>query len=74
MPIHLTSVVQEPKRIANWIIGELLRRLNEKGTTISATNLLPAQLAELLLLVDEGKITTASGKEIFEKMITTVQN
>lgn len=64
----------EPKRIANWIIGELLRRLNETQTPLVSLNLLPASLAELLLLTDEGKITTASAKEIFEKMINTGKN
>lgn len=64
----------EPKRIANWVIGELLRRLRESQTPLSALNLLPASLAELLLLTDEGKITTASAKEIFEKMITSGKN
>ncbi|MBI3342066.1 Asp-tRNA(Asn)/Glu-tRNA(Gln) amidotransferase subunit GatB [Candidatus Curtissbacteria bacterium] len=64
----------EPKRIANWIIGELLRRLNESQTPLSSLNLVPASLAELLLLTDEGKITTASAKEIFEKMITSGKN
>lgn len=64
----------EPKRIANWIIGELLRRLNETQTRLADLNLLPASLAELLLLTDEGKITTASAKEIFEKMITSNKN
>ncbi len=61
----------EPKRIANWIIGELLRRLNETQTKLADLTILPASLAELLLLTDGGKITTASAKEIFEKMITT---
>lgn len=64
----------EPKRIANWIIGELLRRLNETLTPLASLNLVPASLAELLLLTDEGKITTASAKEIFEKMISTGKN
>lgn len=59
----------EPKRIANWVIGELLRRLNEQGKKLQELDLLPAQMVELLLLVDEGKITASSSKEIFEKMI-----
>lgn len=64
----------EPKRIANWVVGELLRRLNESQLRLSALNLVPASLAELLLITDEGRITTASAKEIFEKMITTGKN
>lgn len=60
----------EPKRIANWIIGELLRRLNQQGKTLDETNLLPAQLAKLLLMADKGEITTSSAKTIFEKMVS----
>ncbi len=61
----------EPKRIANWVIGELLRRLNESGKKLSEVNLLPAQMVELLVLADEGKITASSAKEVFEKMLKT---
>ena len=55
----------------NWRVGELLRRLNEEQKSIETVDLLPASLAELLLLVDEGRITTASAKEVFVKMITS---
>lgn len=61
----------EPKRVANWIIGEVLRRLNETQKPLSSVNILPTSLAQLLMLVDQGEITTASAKQIFEKMFTS---
>ena len=60
-----------PKKVINWITGELLRRLNELGKTIGQIDLLPAQIAELLYLVDKDKITSATAKELLEKMIQT---
>lgn len=63
----------EPKRIANWIIGELLRRLNETQKPLKDVDILPASLAQLLTKVDSGEITTVSAKQVFEKMFTSGQ-
>jgi len=60
---------KDPKKVANWITGELLRRLNEQGKSISEIELLPASLAELLYLIDKGDITQNQAKEVFEQMI-----
>src|SRR3989344_5362707 len=60
---------KDPKKISNWITGELLRRLNEQGKSISEIELLPASLAELLYLIDNGDITQNQAKEVFEQMI-----
>ncbi|MBI4037738.1 Asp-tRNA(Asn)/Glu-tRNA(Gln) amidotransferase subunit GatB [Candidatus Curtissbacteria bacterium] len=62
---------KDPKIVANWITGEVLRRLNEENKTISDSPLLPASLAELLFLIDKGEITKANGKEILANMIKT---
>jgi len=63
-----------PKKVVNWITGELLRRLNQTGQGIGDINLLPAQLAELLYFVDQNRITNATAKEIFEKMIQSTKS
>jgi aspartyl-tRNA(Asn)/glutamyl-tRNA(Gln) amidotransferase subunit B len=47
---------------------ELLRRLNDSGKEIEASPVSPAALAELLKLVEEGKITGAVGKKVFATM------
>ena len=59
------------KAAANWIGTELLRRLNESGSEISASRVSPASLAALLIEVDSGRITTASGKKVFGIMFET---
>ena len=61
----------DPKRVANWIIGELLRRLRENGKSLKYIDLLPANLAELLYLADTAEITQNIAKEVFAKMLET---
>jgi aspartyl-tRNA(Asn)/glutamyl-tRNA(Gln) amidotransferase subunit B len=56
------------KNAANWMQTELLRRLNDSGKEINASPVSPAGLAELLKLVEEGKITGAVGKKVFATM------
>ena len=56
------------KNAANWMQTELLRRLNDSGKEIDVSPVSPAALAELLKLVEEGKITGAVGKKVFATM------
>jgi aspartyl-tRNA(Asn)/glutamyl-tRNA(Gln) amidotransferase subunit B len=56
------------KSAANWIQTELLRRLNDSGKEIDASPVSPSALAELLKLVEAGKITGAVGKKVFATM------
>ena len=59
------------KSAANWIQTELLRRLNDSGKEINASPISPAALAELLKLVDSGKLTAAVAKKVFATMFDT---
>jgi len=61
------------KSTANWMQTELLRRLNNSGKEIDATPVKPSALAELIGLVDTGKITSTIGKKVFGKMFETGQ-
>jgi aspartyl-tRNA(Asn)/glutamyl-tRNA(Gln) amidotransferase subunit B len=56
---------------ASWISVELLRRLKDAGKDMGECPVRPAALAGLLKKVDEGEITAASGKKVFEKMFET---
>jgi aspartyl-tRNA(Asn)/glutamyl-tRNA(Gln) amidotransferase subunit B len=47
---------------------ELLRRLNDSGKEIGASPVSPKGLAELVSLVESGKITGAVGKKVFATM------
>ena len=59
------------KAAANWMQTELLRRLNDSGKEITASPVGPAALAELVKLVESGKITAAVGKKVFATMFET---
>ncbi|HTP70092.1 MAG TPA: Asp-tRNA(Asn)/Glu-tRNA(Gln) amidotransferase subunit GatB [Dongiaceae bacterium] len=56
------------KATANWMQTELLRRLNDSGKEITGSPVAPAALAELIKLVESGKITAAVGKKVFATM------
>jgi aspartyl-tRNA(Asn)/glutamyl-tRNA(Gln) amidotransferase subunit B len=56
------------KAAANWIQTELLRRLNDAGKEINESPVAPEKLAELVALVESGKITAAVGKKVFARM------
>jgi len=61
------------KALSNWIIGDLFRVLKERKLdeqlTISAWPIQPAQLAELVRLIDEGKISGKIAKTIFDDLL-----
>ena len=56
------------KATANWMQTELLRRLNDSGLDITKSPVSPPALAELINLVEAGKITAAVGKRVFATM------
>lgn len=61
----------KPKVIANWIQGELFRILRERDADLEELPLTPDGLLELLQLIDEGTITQAVAKQVFEEAATT---
>ena len=56
------------KGASNWVMGELLRTLNERGQTIADAPLAPQALAGLIALVEKGTISNAIGKDVFARM------
>lgn len=56
------------KKVANWVINELLGRLNEAGTPLEESLVKPASLAELVSIVEAGKISNNQAKEVFAEM------
>ncbi len=56
------------KNAANWIMVELLRFLNEANCSPKNSPISPANLAELLLLIDSKVISGKMAKDVFEKM------
>jgi len=61
----------EPKQVSNWVMGELLRLLNEAGKEPEDCPVPPEGLAELLGLIKDGTISGKIAKGVFEEMFRT---
>ena len=60
-----------PKKIANWVINDLLGALNDATLTIADCPVPPATLAQLVAIVETGKISGSQAKEVFATLLTT---
>ncbi|MBA7530740.1 Aspartyl/glutamyl-tRNA(Asn/Gln) amidotransferase subunit B [subsurface metagenome] len=65
------SLYSNNKVLSNWIMGELMRHLNEKKVEIEDSPVSPEKLARMLKLIDEGIISGKMAKDVFEKMFKT---
>jgi len=61
----------EPKKAANWIIGDLFRLMNAAGIEIGVVKVSPEALAALMKMVDEGTINVTTAREVLEEVFTT---
>jgi aspartyl-tRNA(Asn)/glutamyl-tRNA(Gln) amidotransferase subunit B len=61
----------KPKIVSNWLIGDVAAHLNAAGREIEELPLRPDHLAGLLTLVDAGKLSGRSAKEVLEEMLRT---
>jgi aspartyl-tRNA(Asn)/glutamyl-tRNA(Gln) amidotransferase subunit B len=61
----------QAKTVANWVMGEVTRALNEEGLSIKDAPVTPALLADLLKLVEGGTISGKIAKTVFDEMWKT---
>ena len=59
------------KAASNWIKGEVLRQVKEEGGDLTMLKVGPAALAELIAIVDTGKVSGSAAKRVFERMAKT---
>jgi aspartyl-tRNA(Asn)/glutamyl-tRNA(Gln) amidotransferase subunit B len=57
---------RDGKQAANWVINNLLGKLNETGKDIEKTPVSPSQLGAILDLIKSGDISGAIAKDLFE--------
>jgi len=62
---------KHPKKIANWILTNILSILNEQKISIDELKIKPSHINQLVGLIEDAKITSKQGKEVFAKMIKT---
>jgi aspartyl-tRNA(Asn)/glutamyl-tRNA(Gln) amidotransferase subunit B len=61
----------DPKTVSNWVMGELMRLLNEKGAGAEHISFPAVYLADLLKLVDDGTVSGSAAKKVFAEMFET---
>jgi aspartyl-tRNA(Asn)/glutamyl-tRNA(Gln) amidotransferase subunit B len=61
----------EPKKISNWVMGEVMRELNDRGVMLDGCKLRPEDLARLVKLVDDGLISGTIAKNVFKELFET---
>jgi len=64
------ALPDNPKGIANWVQGEVLRDVKERKVELGGT-ITPERLAALVAMVDAGKISNSAAKEVFAAVAPT---
>lgn len=72
--LYYEALIQEIdnyKAAANWLMGTVKSHLNDEAIGIDEFKIGPAKLAELIKLVDSGKVSnTAASGELFEALLS----
>ncbi len=62
---------ENPKKVANWILGEIMRALNDRKIEINEFRVTAPMLRELLELMDSGVISGKMAKDVFDEMVSS---
>ena len=63
--------VHDPKQASNWIMGDVLRRVNDEEIELEDLRFSPKDLADLLALINQGKISNNIGKKVLKDMFNS---
>lgn len=63
--------IDDPKQVSNWIMGDVLRRINDEEIEIEDLKFKPKDLADLLELINQDKISNNIGKKVLRSMFET---
>jgi len=61
----------KPKKLANWVMGDLLRILKDEGILPENMQSNPKLMVEAMKLVDDGVVNVTVGKNVFEEAFRT---
>ncbi|HUN56007.1 MAG TPA: Asp-tRNA(Asn)/Glu-tRNA(Gln) amidotransferase subunit GatB [Smithella sp.] len=68
---EVVKLCLQPKAASNWIMGDVMRFLNEEKRDIRQCPITAKSLADMIQLIDEGAISGKMAKEIVEDMYKT---
>lgn len=70
---EITNYTKNYKAAANWVMGSIKSYLNETATTIEQFKLTPKTMADLIALIDEGKVSNAAAtQKLFPELLNNV--
>ncbi len=70
----LVTFTSNYKSAANWVMGPVKAFLNERALTISEFTLDPKKIAEIIKLIDEGKVSNAAASQSIFPVLMKDQN
>jgi aspartyl-tRNA(Asn)/glutamyl-tRNA(Gln) amidotransferase subunit B len=59
---------KQPKLVANWLMGEISKRLNADGSSIEAVPVQPQTLGALIARIADGTISNNGGRQVFDAL------
>ena len=62
------SLCDQPKAIANWMLGDFSAALNKEGIPVSLSPVEPQNLAGLVARITDGTLSSKLGKQVFEAL------
>ena len=68
---EVVNYFNNPKLVSNWIMTEFMRVLKADESSVKDSLVKPAQLAELLRMIEDGKISGKIAKTVFDEMWAT---
>ena len=61
----------DSKVVSNWVMGDVLRRVNDEDLEFSELRFEPKDLIELIDMVEKSKISNNVGRKVFREMFET---
>ena len=61
----------EPKAVANWVTGEVLRYVKGDGGSIAKAKVRPEHVGSLVKLIKSGEISATAAKDVFSEVWTS---
>ena len=68
---EVVKICNKPKAASNWIMGDVMRFLNEDKLDIRQCSISAQSLADMIKLIEDGAISGKMAKEIVEDMYKT---
>lgn len=64
-----SGICGNPKAVSNWIMTDIMRRINEKGDSVLESGLTGKSLGRILLYVEKGEITPGAAKKVLDILL-----